>query len=220
MAYALKNLESYFDSPLAVDLQPRTCMMYVPTTEHKANRSELLMASPMTVFNMNAHLCKRDISLYLNVRARQHTYGHILSTSVCTQVRHNLSRQQSQVRLDPTIDWSMGLTSSNSRICLSVAAFTPQSGGELQGAVDACLKVQRPETQIVLFKPSLLSRIRKPSITHFFSAIGRSIELRRGEKVGPFASVGTTIKRLPCSHKLNATVITEARYWHSCGMPQ
>ena len=76
----------------------------------------------------------------------------------------------------------MGLTSSNSRICLSIAAFAPQSGDELKGAVDAC---QRPETQIVLFKPSLLSRIRKPSITHFFSAIGRSIELRRGdEKVG------------------------------------
>ena len=98
----------------------------------------------------------------------------------------------------------MGLTSSNSRICLSIAAFAPQSGDELKGAVDACLEVQRPETQIVLFKPSLLSRIRKPSITHFFSAIGRSIELRRGEKVGAFARVGTTIKRLPCSYKLNA----------------
>ena len=42
----LRNLELYFDLPLAVDLQPRICMMYVPTTEHKANRSTLLLAQP------------------------------------------------------------------------------------------------------------------------------------------------------------------------------
>ena len=109
----------------------------------------------------------------------------------------------------------MGPTSSNSRIYLSIAAFVPQSGDELKGAVDACLKVQKPETQIVLFEPSFLSRIRQPSITHYFSAIGRNIELRRGEKVGPFANVGTTTKRLPWSCKINATVLTEAHYWHS-----
>ena len=73
---------------------------------------------------------------------------------------------------------------SNSRICLSIAAFAPQSHDELKGAVDGCLKEQ-PETQIVLFEPSLLPHIRKPSINHFFSGIGRSIELRRSEKVGP-----------------------------------
>ena len=52
----------------------------------------------MAVFNMNVVLCKRDTSLYLNVRACQHTYGHVLITLVFTQVRHNLPLQQSQVR--------------------------------------------------------------------------------------------------------------------------
>ena len=46
-------------------------------------------------------------------------------------------------------------------------------------------ETEKPETQMVLFKPSLLSHIYKPGISHFFSGIGRNIELRNGEEVSP-----------------------------------